>query len=359
MSVNHGANIFDLSKNLGLKKESLMDFSSNINPFGSSLKAKKRLIENIDMVSLYPDPNYKELKSSISNYCNCNSENIVLGSGATELISSFIKIVSPKKAILLSPSYSEYEKELKKHNCIIKNFFAKKEDNFIVNIDNFIEEINKENADLVIICNPNNPTGFAFSALEIEKILKNTNSFIMVDETYVEFTNLNVFSSSTLVDLYKKLFVIRGTSKFFGTPGLRLGYALNSNPIILDEFSKTLDLWNINIFATIMGEEMFIDKDFIISTAEKIKKEREFLLENLATLKGIKVYNSFGNFILCEIKDKKITASALYEKLSEKAMIIRNCKSFPSLDDYFFRVCILAPDSNKLLIENLKNIFNN
>ncbi|MGL5615762.1 MAG: pyridoxal phosphate-dependent aminotransferase [Sarcina sp.] len=359
MSVNHGANIFDLSKNLGLKKESLMDFSSNINPFGSSLKAKNKLIENIDMVSLYPDPSYKELKNSISNYCNCNSKNIILGSGATELISSFIKIVSPKKAILLSPSYSEYEKELKKHNCIIKNFFAKKEDNFIVNIDNFIKEINKENADLVIICNPNNPTGFAFSALEIEKILKSTNSFIMVDETYVEFTDLNVFSSTSLVDLYKKLFVIRGTSKFFGTPGLRLGYALNSNPIILDEFSKTLDLWNINIFATIMGEEMFIDNNFILSTAEKIKKEREFLLENLASLNGIKVYNSFGNFILCEITDKKITSTALYEKLSEKAMIIRNCKSFPSLDDYFFRVCILTPNSNKLLIENLKNIFNN
>lgn len=129
MTVNHGANIFDLSKNLGLSKDSLLDFSSNINPFGASKKAQEALKENIHMVSMYPDPEYKELKSSISSYCQCNSDNIILGSGATELISSFIKTISPKKALLLSPSYSEYEKELNKNNCITEKFLQEKKMN--------------------------------------------------------------------------------------------------------------------------------------------------------------------------------------------------------------------------------------
>ena len=76
---------------------------------------------------MYPDPEYVSLKKSISKYCNCLDENIVLGSGATELISSFIKTINPKKALLLSPAYSEYENELNKINCEIVKYFSKEE----------------------------------------------------------------------------------------------------------------------------------------------------------------------------------------------------------------------------------------
>ena len=103
MKVNHGANLYDLSNQYGFSKEDFMDFSSNINPFGSSKLAKDYLVNNIDKVSIYPDPEYLKLKTSISNYCKCSKDNILLGSGATELISSFIETVNPKKSLLLSP----------------------------------------------------------------------------------------------------------------------------------------------------------------------------------------------------------------------------------------------------------------
>ncbi|MDZ4910380.1 aminotransferase, partial [Clostridium perfringens] len=83
MSVNHGANLYDLSKQYGFSKDEFLDFSSNINPFGTSTLAKEYVINNINMVSAYPDPEYVELKKSISSYCNCNKDNMVLGSGAT------------------------------------------------------------------------------------------------------------------------------------------------------------------------------------------------------------------------------------------------------------------------------------
>lgn len=126
MKVNHGANLYDLSSQYGFSKEDFMDFSSNINPFGSSKLAKKYVVNNIDKVSVYPDPEYIELKTSISNYCNCSIDNILLGSGATELISSFIETINPKKSLLLSPAYSEYEKELSKIGCNITKYFSKK-----------------------------------------------------------------------------------------------------------------------------------------------------------------------------------------------------------------------------------------
>ena len=358
MSINHGANLYDLSNKYGFSKDELMDFSSNINPFGTSKLAKEYIINNIDIVSMYPDPNYIDLKKSISNYCKCSDDNIILGNGATELISSFIKTLNPKNALLLSPAYSEYENELSKINCSITKYFSKSKYNFKINVKELCEHISKNKYDLIIICNPNNPTGFTFSSKEIEEILKSTSSFIMIDETYVEFTNTDIYSCASLVDKYKNLFVIRGTSKFFSVPGLRLGYGLISNKSLKTNINSHLDLWNINIVASTMGNIMFNDKDFIENSKNIILKERDYLTKELSRISDLQVYESSGNFILCKIKSNKITANQLREKLIPKKIIIRDCISFEGLDEYFFRICILKPEENKILIKYLNEIFN-
>lgn len=88
-------------------------------------------------------------------------------------------------------------------------YFSKEENNFIIDTKELVNAINSGNYGLSIICNPNNPTGFAFSRDEIEYILKNTNCYIMIDETYIEFTDTAMYSCTSLVDKYNKLFVIR------------------------------------------------------------------------------------------------------------------------------------------------------
>lgn len=357
MTINHGANLYDLSDKLGFDKKELMDFSSNINPLGSSSLAKKTIIDNIDMVSIYPDPSYSKLKNSISNYCGCLQENIVLGSGATELISSFIDIVNPKKAVLVSPSYSEYEKELKKVDCEIIKYFSDEKNDFIIDVHEFVDFLNKNICDMIIICNPNNPTGFTFTNEDISFILKNTNSLVMIDETYIEFTDKSLYSSTTLVDNFDNLFVIRGTSKFFGTPGIRLGYGLISNVNIKESLIKKLDLWNINIFATLMGEVMFTDCNFINTSTDLLTSQRHYLHSELTNIPDLKVYKSQGNFILCKIESEKITAKELRDILLVDKIIIRDCNSFEGLDKYFFRICILSSKSNEFLIKKIRDIF--
>lgn len=357
MSVNHGANLYDLSSKYGFSKDEFMDFSSNINPFGTSNKAKEYVINNINMVSMYPDPEYVNLKKSISTYCHCLEENIVLGSGATELISSFIKTIKPNKTLLLSPAYSEYEKELNKINSEVVKYFSKEENNFVIDEKKLVNSINEGNYDLTIICNPNNPTGFAFSREQVEYILKNTTCYVMIDETYIEFTETNIYSSTKLVDDYNKLFVIRGTSKFFSTPGIRLGYGLIGDKNIKEAINKNLDLWNINIIASAMGEIMFLDDMFISNTIDAMLRERDYLTTALSSIDDLTVYPSKGNFILCKINSKKLTAGELREKLLPKKIIIRDCNSFDGLTEYYFRVCILKPEENILLIKNLNSIF--
>lgn len=110
----HGANVFEIAKNNGIEIKDIRDFSSNINPLGPSKKALEELKNNLNLLSAYPDVDYIDLRQSISNYVNCNIDNIVLGLGSTEILKDVINFFAPKISMILSPCYSEYENELKK-----------------------------------------------------------------------------------------------------------------------------------------------------------------------------------------------------------------------------------------------------
>lgn len=358
MKIEHGANLYELSDELGIGKNEILDFSSNINPYGASQKAKLNVIENIDMVSIYPDPDYKMLKSSISQYCNIDEKNIVLGSGATELISAFIKAVNPKKTLLLSPAYSEYERELLRIGCEVLKVYYEKEKSFKIDIERLIERLKDEKPELLIVCNPNNPTGTSLEKNEIEKILNSYPGAIMVDETYIEFTDIDFYSAVELTEKYENIFVIRGTSKFFSTPGIRLGYGVIGAGELEKKLLKSSNLWNINIFATLMGEVMFRDCDYINKTKIDMKKAMEKLKSDLKMFKQLKIYDTTSNFMLCEILDGKITAPELRSSLMREGIIIRDASKFPGLNEKFFRVCVLKDDENQRLIKALKKYLN-
>lgn len=355
---NHGANLYELSQSLGLNKTNIIDFSSNINPFGLSPKATEVLRNNIDLASIYPDPEYHELKKSISEYCKCYPKNIILGSGATELISATIKTVLPKKALLLSPAYSEYEKELNKINCQITKLFYKKENNFQIDIDHLLSLINENDFDIIVICNPNNPTGSLISLDYLKIISSAFNKTIMIDETYIEFTNFEKTSAISLAIENENIIVIRGTSKFFSTPGIRLGYAILSEGKLFSKMNSLPNLWNINIFASLMGENMFKDTEYLTMCHKKFDENFSLLFSGLKSFNEIKVYESQSNFILCEIINSNFTVDNLYNYLAEKGIIIRKAESFEGLDKNFFRVCVLSREHIEILLKEMKYFFN-
>ena len=142
--VEHGANLFELASKYGFNIDEIMDFSSNINPFGASPKALKEISNNPNLVSIYPDPSYTELKQAISTYTHAAEDNILLGSGATGLISGFIKYVHPQNSMILSPAYSEYKRELTKINSNIFELFLSESNEFKPDIASIIDYANSK-----------------------------------------------------------------------------------------------------------------------------------------------------------------------------------------------------------------------
>lgn len=353
---SHGANIFEIAKNEGIEIKDIRDFSSNINPLGPSKKALDELKNNLNLLSSYPDVDYVDLKKSISTYADCKSENIVLGLGSTEILKDAINFFAPKISMILSPCYSEYERELKKISSKIIEYDLEEKNNFKINIDEIIKIINEKKVEFLIFANPNNPTGTILKSQEIEKILNETDTKILVDETYIEFTNRDVYSSTSLTKFYKNLIVVRGTSKFFALPGIRLGYALSSNEDLLKYFKEKEILWQINSVAEICGKVMFSDEEYIDEVYEFIKSRRDYFYKEISKIKNLKAFESYGNFILIKIL-KGINSTSLREKLLVDGLVVRDCKSFKNLDNSYFRFCILDDDANEKLLKNLKIIY--
>ncbi|MFP3155325.1 aminotransferase class I/II-fold pyridoxal phosphate-dependent enzyme [Lachnospiraceae bacterium ZAX-1] len=349
----HGSDLEKIEERYGIKKEDITSFSANINPLGISSALRETLTQHIDAITTYPDREYTSLRKCIANYLWTDYTNIIVGNGSTELISLFIQLKHPKNALIIGPTYSEYEREISLGGGSCLYYPLKEDRHFSLDVANFTERLS-ETIDLIVICNPNNPTSTSIYRSDMRKILdvcKQYNIFVMVDETYVEFTeHYDDITAVPLTGYYNNILILRGTSKFFAAPGLRLGYAVTGNHDLVKSINTRQNPWTINSLAVIAGELMFTDTDYIKKTRLLISAERKRIYETLKKNPKLLVYEPTANFMLVRITDESINSHDLFEKAIRQGMMIRDCSSFPFLDNKYIRFCFMSPEMNDKLL---------
>lgn len=354
----HGSDLEQIEQVYGIKKENIISFSANVNPLGISPNLKKTLAEHLDAITTYPDREYTSLRRCIADYIHSDFENIIVGNGSTELISLFIQIEHPKKAMIIGPTYSEYEREIFLGGGTTHYYPLREKDDFRLDLEDFTAHLN-ESVDLLVICNPNNPTSSAITRTQMRQILdvcKQYDIFVMVDETYVEFAdNMEEITSVPLTHYYNNIIILRGTSKFFAAPGLRLGYAVTGNHDLIKSINTRKNPWTINSLAVIAGELMFSDEDYIKQTKDLISAERSRIYAQLESCPDFKVYPPSGNFLLAKILREDITSSDLFDRAIRQGLMIRDCSTFPFLDQKYIRFCFMNPEDNDKLLACLLN----
>ena len=383
----HGGNIYKIFREKNIKE--ILDYSSNINPYGIPESLKKRITENLEILERYPDPDYIELRQKLAHLNKVDISNIILGNGATEIIFLFMKVINPKKILIAAPTFGEYERAVKatervenssilgdsnkkkddenscgKQKIKIEYFELKESDDFKLNIHNLKNELEKK-YDLLIICNPNNPTGKFLKLDETEEILKECNKYntkLFIDEAFIDF--LKDGMKESIIDTKEdkqNLFVTRAFTKFFAIPGLRLGYGIYFDKNLEKEISEKKEPWSVNNIAEIAGLTVLDDTKYIEETLKWIAEEKTYVYEKLNEINGIKVYETEVNFITGKIDEKLfsegLNVKILREKMLEQGILIRDASNFKFLDERFFRLAIKDRKNNDRVIETLKKIF--
>lgn len=355
----HGSDLEQIAEYYHIKKEEIISFGANVNPLGLSASVKEQLAQNLDVITRYPDRDYTDLKEAISGYCHIPASGIAVGNGSTELISLLISHRNARHAVVVGPTYSEYERELSLTGGRISFYNLKEEQNFELDTADLLAFLPAD-ADLLILCNPNNPTSSAVSRAELSGLIQGCQSrgiFVMIDETYAEFApRLPEISAVPLTLEYDNLMVIRGLSKYFAAPGLRLGYGITGNRAFLDSLKICQNPWSVSSIAALAGERMLKDTAYIEKTWNLIDSERTRICRRLAEFSHAKIYRPSANFILVRILKEGLTSFQVFEHAIRRNMMIRDCSSFDSLKGQYIRFCIMMPEDNDRLLDCLEEL---
>lgn len=334
----------DQKYNLGL-----LDFSSNVNPLGFPPKVRE-VFKNLSQVSIYPDPNSNELRTTLQKYINIPKSQIVVGNGATEIIYNFCAAFLRKQKVLIPiPTFSEYESAATLNDALL--YFFKTMD-LNQNLSAFEDMISKKNC--VFLCNPNNPTGVLMKKKNVLRILEsayNHSAMVFLDECFIELVPDNNESVVSHLKEFDNLFILRSLTKSFGLAGLRIGYGLGNKKTI-ETMQKIKIPWNVSGVAQKSAVKALSDKSYLPKTLNLIKKESKFLRDSISQIKGFTCYSSATNFLLIK---STIPSKQLQNRLLKKNILIRDCSTFRGLDNNFIRIAIRTRKENLKLVEALKN----
>ena len=357
--VFHGSDIEKICSYYNLKKENIVKFGANVNPLGLSPKAGRAIAEHVDILSSYPDREYTSLRNTISSYCNIPADFILPGNGSSELIALLIQERAPKHTLILGPTYSEYSRELAFSGSTQEYYHLQESSAFALDIEDLCRTL-ENGYDFLILCNPNNPTSSAILQEDMKKLLsfcQEKNIFVMIDETYVEFApDIAAVTSVPLTQEFDNLMVLRGVSKFFAAPGMRLGYGISGNRKFLSQMKEKQIPWSLNSLGAFTGELLLKDKDYIQKTRDLILSERKKLYQELKEIPAFKVYPAYANFLLLQIVQPDLTSFQVFEACIRQGLMIRDCSSFQCLEGEFVRFCIMLPEHNQKLINVLKGL---
>ncbi len=384
----HGGNLAWAAALAGCSPSFILDFSASINPLGPPKSAIAAIEQALKNLVAYPDPNYDQLRASLSHiHPTLTPDWILPGNGSAELLTwAARELAQLEETWLITPAFSDYQRALKAFDAKVREYplelnvgklqvesspelnvgklLAQWRIAQVEGLDHNLQPSNLQSSNLqssnlqpkilgLLLNNPHNPTGQLFDR---ETILPYLDQFalVVVDEAFMDF--LPPTQEQSLIDLiqdYPNLVVLRSLTKFYSLPGLRLGYCV-AHPERLQRWQQWRDPWPINVLAAAAGIAVVQDRVFQETTWDWLPKTRSQLFQGLASLPGLQPHESAANFLLVQSEQP---SSQLQEKLLKHSQIlIRDCLSFPELGDRFFRVAVRTQTDNQRLLEALDAI---
>ncbi|MFH1098270.1 MAG: histidinol-phosphate transaminase [Candidatus Desantisbacteria bacterium] len=295
----------------------------------------------------YPDPYARALRENLSLKLSVDPEMIMMGNGSDELILYLLLCFGPKKIIFPLPSFAMYD-------ILAKCAFSRPigiplEDDFEINEGRIIKQANQEPS-IIFLSYPNNPTGNCFKAERIERIIQETQSLIVIDEAYYEFSQ-----ETFLPWVYEceRVVVLRTLSKAFGLAGLRVGYMIAGSQVI-NEMQKVKLPYNLNAFSQIAASLAIENAPLFLSIVQEIMDEQKRIAEGLGLFPDIKVYPSRANFILFRIGENTC-AKDIFNSLIDEGILIRYLGDTPGLSNCL-RVTVGRPEENNEFLQAMGRI---
>ncbi len=346
----HGGNVAQAARELGLAPEAILDFSASINPLGIPAGVMNAIQAALPQIIHYPEPDGASLREALGRHHELSSEYFLPGSGSTELIYLLPRVLRPRRALLVAPCFSEYERSLQQAGCAIDFLPLSPEDDFALDPSRLLHRLETD-TELVVIANPANPTGAAYPPAAIGEIAAGMREqgIVLVDEAFVDFCPGH--SVLDRIAHAPNLYLLRSFTKFFAIPGLRAGY-LAGPPRGIVRLAREREPWTLSTPALAAAQACLGESDFCRETLAAIPQWRDHLRQGLEKL-GLRVFPSAANYLLARLPAGS-QAPELTRTLRHSGILIRDCSNFPGLDRQFVRLAVRTPEEHGRFFEALR-----
>ncbi|WP_320178916.1 histidinol-phosphate transaminase [Roseovarius pacificus] len=313
-----------VAKKYGVPIGDIAKLASAENPHGASPKAKAAIEAAQGNLDIYPSWTAEHLREAIGERYGFKPENIVCGSGETEVISMVIRaFAAPDQPILMHdpcfPIYRIYTA------CEGRNaVFAPTGEDFDPMIDNYIELV-KKGPRIAFVTNPNNPSGRFLNDEELRKIFDAApkDTLLVLDEAYIHYTETD--GSMHLLKEYDNLIVLRTFSKAFGLAGLRIGFAISANPDLISPLLRIKPTWNMGQLQIIGGAAGVFDTEHVDRAVKTVSEMRKYVTGEMGKMNRFRmVPGSRANFFLAEILDPDLDSTIVFNELLKRGVIVKD-----------------------------------
>ncbi|MEW5920106.1 MAG: threonine-phosphate decarboxylase CobD [Bacillota bacterium] len=351
----HGGDLLAAALEFGIRAEDFCDFSSNINPLGPPQGLVDELKQHLEWdLCRYPTPQARDFRSALAGHLDVPEERLLPGNGASELIHLFSLWHRPPQVFIPSPTFSEYERAARIAGAGVKRIPLYP--GTLPDPRAVLKELSGPG--LLVICNPNNPTGSIIPADSMEEIVRDAGKKeidVLVDESFFPLTGKSAHESLCGRD-YANLWVVTSLTKLWALPGIRLGYLYGSGKKFA-ALTRNGDPWRVNALAQRAGLYCLGDKDYLRKSLALILEEKDYLRQAFKNFEELVVFPAAANFFLLRCEKSGFSSATLYRFLAARGILIRNAANFPYLDDRYFRVTVRCRADNNRLLEGLRQYF--
>ena len=356
LEMDHGGNIFELARSRGVHFRELIDFSASINPLGLPRDTAGIIAHNIDCLSHYPEDRNPDLLAALSAYSGADPSEILIGNGATERLYFTLRFMEPQRVLLPLPTFSEFSRACQILGVPFDNFplIQACRGRWEFDWKGLREQLHQQSYDLVIVVNPNNPTGALLDGQALGDLFdsaQKAGTRLLLDESFIDFTSEPTLAPRA--SQCESLLVLRSLTKFFSLPGFRLGYLVAHHQWI-SRMMEHREPWQVNNLAQLLGETFLNLPDYAETTRRLVERERTHLVHRLQKFKGLTVFESGCNFLFIQLEPRRGPVDGLWKHCLEQGIMIRNCSGWPGTPPNCFRVAIRPAVDNQKLTDALR-----
>jgi threonine-phosphate decarboxylase len=351
---SHGGNVYAAARQGRRQLDQLVDFSASINPLGPSPHAIQSIRSGLSEIVHYPDPDCTTLREALADRWRLPPDHFLIGNGSSELIYLLPLALSIRRALVVGPTFSEYERAVVAAGGRVVRVQADRREQYRPPIGTVARAVRRDrlNIDALFFCNPNSPTGSVVQAdevLQLAVLASRQGAWVIVDETFGEYCDGTTILPQ--IARLSRMLVLRSFTKFYALAGLRIGYLAGPSTPLMGLRDRQPP-WSVNQVAQGAALAALLDAAHARKSLAFMEQERPRLARGLTRLPGITVFPSAVNFLLLELPPE-LPATVCAEALRRQGLLIRDCSSVPGLNRRMVRVAVGLPGQNRRLVAAL------